>query len=856
MNKNQLAAKIWESANKMRSSIEANEYKDYILGFIFYKYLSEKEENWLLRRDYTPDDIREYVNEDDPETVQSAQQSLGYFIAYKDLFSTWIGMGADFSVDNVRTALSSFSRLISESHKKVFEGIFNTLETGLSKLGRDNRTQTKAVQDLIHLINDIPMENYDVLGYVYEYLIEKFASNAGKKAGEFYTPHEVSVLMSEIVADHLKDRSEIRIYDPTSGSGSLLLNIGHAIAKYMDDPNRIRYYAQELKANTYNLTRMNLVMRGILPDNIVTRNGDTLEEDWPYFDETDPAATYEPLYVDAVVSNPPYSQPWDPSGKENDPRFARFGLAPKSKADYAFLLHELFHLKPDGIMTIVLPHGVLFRGGEEGQIRKNLIEQNNIDAIIGLPANIFYGTGIPTIIMVLRQKRENTDILIVDASKGFEKVGKSNKLRACDIRKIVDTVTGRLDIDKYSRKISREEIRQNDYNLNIPRYVDSSEEAETWDLYASMYGGIPETELSRMQDYWQNFPSLKGELFDTDRNYANLKTSDIRQTIMENEDVKDFISRYRSVFADFGKELEEKLIDHAETVSAVKEKDQITGGLFRRFSDIPLVDKYAAYELFSDGYTEISGDLELIQAEGMECVKQVDPNMVLKKKNGRDQEVQDGWKGHVLPFELVQKTLLQEDLKAIQEKEDRLQEIPSEYTSLIDEMSEDDKEAASDALNDGNDAFVMKNVKRVVKELKQDGSGDALALAGVLTKAEALSKEEKGLKSDVKKETEALHLKTKDVIESLDDDQVRTLLQKKWIQPICDGIDALPETLLSDFAKQVQALADKYADTLEDIENEIQETEKSLSAMLSELTGDEFDMAGIRQLQKMLGGEE
>jgi type I restriction enzyme M protein len=856
MNKNQLAAKIWESANKMRSSIEANEYKDYILGFIFYKYLSEKEENWLLRRDYTPDDIREYVNEDDPETVQSAQQSLGYFIAYKDLFSTWIGMGADFSVDNVRTALSSFSRLISESHKKVFEGIFNTLETGLSKLGRDNRTQTKAVQDLIHLINDIPMENYDVLGYVYEYLIEKFASNAGKKAGEFYTPHEVSLLMSEIVADHLKDRSEIRIYDPTSGSGSLLLNIGHAIAKYMDDPNRIRYYAQELKANTYNLTRMNLVMRGILPDNIVTRNGDTLEEDWPYFDETDPAATYEPLYVDAVVSNPPYSQPWDPSGKENDPRFSRYGLAPKSKADYAFLLHELYHLKPDGIMTIVLPHGVLFRGGEEGQIRRNLIEQNNIDAIIGLPANIFYGTGIPTIIMVLRQKRENTDILIVDASKGFEKVGKSNKLRACDIRKIVDTVTGRLDIDKYSRKISREEIRQNDYNLNIPRYVDSSEEAENWDLYASMFGGIPETELSRMQDYWQNFPSLKGELFDTDGNYANLKASDIKKTIMENDDVKDFISRYHDVFADFGRELEEKLIDHAETVSAVKEKDQITGGLFRRFSDIPLVDKYAAYELFSDGYTEISGDLELIQAEGMECVKQVDPNMVLKKKNGRDQEVQDGWKGHVLPFELVQKTLLQEDLKAIQEKEDRLQEIPSEYTSLIDEMSEDDKEAASDALNDDNDAFVMKNVKRVVKELKQDGSGDALALAGVLTKAEVLSKEEKGLKSDVKKETEALHLKTKDVIESLDDDQVRTLLQKKWIQPICDGIDALPETLLSDFAKQVQALEDKYADTLEDIENEIQETEKSMSSMLSELTGDEFDMAGIRQMQKMLGGEE
>lgn len=218
----------------------------------------------------------------------------------------------------------------------------------------------------------------------------------------------------------IKDATTI---DPTSGSGSLLINIGKAVAKYMGDSDRIKYYAQELKANTYNLTRMNLVMRGILPDNIVTRNGDTLEEDWPYFDESDPVKTYEPLYVDAVVSNPPYSQNWNPADKEADPRYARFGLALKGKADYAFLLHDLFHIKSDGIMTIVLPHGVLFRGGEEGEIRKNLIENNHIDAVIGLPANIFYGTGIPTIIMVLKQKRDRTDVLVIDASKGFEKVG-------------------------------------------------------------------------------------------------------------------------------------------------------------------------------------------------------------------------------------------------------------------------------------------------------------------------------------------------------------------------------------------------------------------------------------------------
>ena len=287
------------------------------------------------------------------------------------------------------------------------------------------------------------------------------------------------------MASHLHGKNEIKIYDPTSGSGSLLINIGHSAAKYMSDANNIKYYAQELKESTYNLTRMNLVMRGIKPDNIVTRNGDTLEEDWPYFDENDPVNSYDPLYVDAVVSNPPYSQAWDPSNKEADPRYARFGLAPKGKADYAFLLHDLFHVKPDGIMTIVLPHGVLFRGGEEGEIRKNLIESNHIDAIIGLPANIFYGTGIPTIIMVLRQKRENTDVLIIDASKGFIKEGKNNKLRQSDIKRITDAYIKREEIPQFSRKVTREEIRSNDYNLNIPRYVDSSEKAEHWDIYAS-----------------------------------------------------------------------------------------------------------------------------------------------------------------------------------------------------------------------------------------------------------------------------------------------------------------------------------------------------------------------------------
>ncbi|MBB5182490.1 type I restriction-modification system subunit M [Catenisphaera adipataccumulans] len=858
MNKQQLAAKIWESANKMRSKIEANEYKDYILGFIFYKYLSDREEEWLLSREYTPEDIKEYVNEEDEETVKNTQQSLGYFIAYEDLFSTWIKMGSDFSIDNVRLALSSFIRLISPTHQNVFKDIFNTLDTGLSKLGDNTKSQTKAVSDLIHLIKDIPMDSkqgYDVLGYIYEYLLEKFASNAGKKAGEFYTPHEVSLLMSEIVAHHLQGNDEIKIYDPTSGSGSLLINIGHAVAKYIDDPNKIRYYAQELKANTYNLTRMNLVMRGILPDNIVVRNGDTLEEDWPYFEESDPIGTYDPLYVDAVVSNPPYSQNWDPSGKENDPRFARYGLAPKAKADYAFLLHDLYHLKPNGIMTIVLPHGVLFRGGEEGKIRKNLIEQNNIDTIIGLPANIFYGTGIPTIIMVLRQKRENTDVLIVDASKGFTKEGKNNKLRACDIRKIVDTVTKRQEIDKYSRRVTLEEIRSNDYNLNIPRYVDSSEEAESWDIYASMFGGIPKNEIDQLNQYWEAFPTLRKDIFGEDKTYSKVQVDDLKQVIDQNEDVKNFLAAYKKQFSNFGNVLTDVLISKAENLNVAKTEDLLSSELFERFDDIPLVDPYDAYEIFHNAYSVISTDLEMIQTEGMKAVKQVDPNMVIKKKNNKEQEIQDGWKGHILPFDLVQKTFLSDELEKIKQKESRLNEIPSEYENILSEMSEDDKETISDALKEDNDAFVMKNIKPTIKMLTKTDSVEYSELIDQLQKVEVCNKEEKSLKSQLKKDKEEIELRTKEVILNLDVNEIHIILQKKWIEPILDGIMELPESALKELQNKVNSLNNKYSDTLADIEKEIQETEAKLSEMMSDLTGSEEDIEGIREFQKLLGGD-
>lgn len=861
MNKQQLASKIWESANQMRSKIEANEYKDYILGFIFYKYLSETELEFLKKEDFTESDIQ-LLTEDDAETVEHIKRNIGYFIAYENLFSTWINKGKDFNVGNVREALSAFSRMISPAHKKLFDGIFDTLQTGLSKLGDSAASQTKAISDLLQLIKDIPMDakqDYDVLGFIYEYLIEKFAANAGKKAGEFYTPHEVSVLISEIIADHLKDRKEIQIYDSTSGSGSLLINIGTSISKHIDDKNNIKYYAQELKQNTYNLTRMNLVMRGILANNIVTRNGDTLEDDWPYFDENDPIQSYNPLYVDAVVSNPPYSQKWDSSNKEADPRYARFGLAPKAKADYAFLLHDLFHLKPDGIMAIVLPHGVLFRGGEESTIREKLIESNHIDAIIGLPPSIFFGTGIPTTITILKQKRTNTDVLIIDASKGFIKDGKNNKLRACDIKKIADTVRDRVSIPKYSQVVERDTIRANEYNLNIPRYVDSSEAAENWDIYASMFGGIPENEIDELKNYWEAFPGLRESLFEKNNAVnAKLKVVDINATITHHKAVVAFATQFNTAFQDFGSYLKDELLTNCQTVKINREKTVLSDAIFKRLEAIPLIDNYEAYQLLSDKWDVIKIDLEIIQTEGFEATKVVEPNMVMKKKNGKDVEEQNGWKGRIMPFELIQENYFKKELQSIQDKENRVLEITAEYEELLDKLSEDDKEAA--IVNEAQDAFVnaeiVKEAKRINAEVKKTKiKVEKDTVEAIILKVDELLTEEKGLKVKIKAEAIALHIATKTFIETLTDEQALAALELKWIYPLVTALNSLPTTLISTLTQKVQGLATKYQTTYADVAQEINQAEKTLATLLDDLQGNVFDQKGLNEFKSLLHGK-
>ena len=860
MNKKQLASKIWALANELRGKVPAATYKDYMLGFLFYKYLSDREENYLIKNlGYEREELPEAKEEDD-QPKKNCMDNLGYFIAYKNLFSTWINLGVDFSVENVTVALSAFERYISPAYKKVFSSIFATLSSRITDLGSTDPERTKNAGEIIKLVKSIPTDNredYDVLGFVYEYLLKNFAANAGK-AGEFYTPHEASVIMAEIIAYNLQHKETLSIYDPTSGSGSLLINIGQAVSSYLGDKNRIKYYAQELIPETYNLTRMNLVMRDILPGNIVARKGDTLDKDWPYFEDGDPDSTYDYLSVDACCSNPPYSQPWEP---REDPRFSGYGLAPKSKADYAFLLHNLYHLNSDGIMTIVLPHGVLFRGGEEGTIREQLVRKHNIDTIIGLPANLFYGTGIPTIIMVLRKVRESSDILFIDASKGFIKDGNKNKLRQRDIRKIVDTVISRKNIDRYSRLVSFDEIEQNGFNLNIPRYVDSSDKVEPHDIFALMYGGIPNAEIDseNLAPFWRQFPTLKNELFKAvNSNYSETAADNLKEIIENNADVVTFINSHNKRFSYLKPYLEKEFLSNPANIHLSSLEMKIAASIREKIDDNGLIDYYDCFEALDNVWQEILLDLETVKTQGFAAAREIDDIKVLKKdsKTKKLEEKVIGIDGRLIPFAMIQNLYFSDLADEVAALDNEITALATKKDELLDSIDPDDK---AELLKDGDSGDIdSKKLKSKIAEIKknikkgaeyEDDSYESIIMSIDETN-DKISKAKKELKA---KKT-VLDRKTEEKTKTFTDEEIYNLLVKKWIDPICDGITNLPHTLISSLEIQIDVLSKKYDTSFTELDSLISAAESSLSGMLDDLTGNDFDMHGLAKLKTLLEG--
>lgn len=487
--------KLWAMANELRGTMDASEYKNYILAFMFYRYLSEHQEEYLLKNNVIDVIDGKSINEcynsqvDESELqdyLQDISASLGYAIAPKDTWQSLIDKINDSQVipSDYQTIFDNFNKNaeLNKEAVKDFRGVFNDINLGDSRLGSSTNERAKSLNNIVKLVDSVEYkgnDGKDILGEIYEYLIGQFAASAGKKGGEFYTPHQVSKILAKVVTEGVEKSDELfSVYDPTMGSGSLLLTVGQELPK----GTPMKYFGQELNTTTYNLARMNLMMHGVSYNNMILSNADTLESDWP--DGMDAKGVDHPRSFDAVVANPPYSAKWDNNEtKLKDPRFSEYGkLAPASKADYAFILHSIYHLNNTGTMAIVLPHGVLFRGAAEGKIRETLIGKNYLDTIIGLPANLFYGTSIPTVILVLKKNRENKDILFIDASNDFEKNKNQNNLTDEHINKIINTYKERKDVEKYAHLASIEEIRENDFNLNIPRYVDTFEEEEPIDL--------------------------------------------------------------------------------------------------------------------------------------------------------------------------------------------------------------------------------------------------------------------------------------------------------------------------------------------------------------------------------------
>ena len=495
--KRMLEQQLWNIANTLRGKMNADEFRDYILGFIFYKYLSEKMEifaNDILKQDkikFTDikPGIKKYAAYKEA-VKEEALERLGYFLAPDELF-TFIaqrGMGDNKDADTFDEAKSQFilgdlqkiliniqlSTMGTESEED-FDNLFEDMDLNSTKLGKTPAARNAIIAKVLTHLDKIDFKlsdaDSDVLGDSYEYLIGQFASGAGKKAGEFYTPQEVSKILAKIVTTGKHKLKSV--YDPTCGSGSLLLRVAREVK------NVTNFYGQEMNRTTYNLARMNMILHGVHYRKFDIKQDDTLERP-QHFD----------MQFEAIVANPPFSAEWSANPLHlSDDRFSQYGkLAPSSKADYAFVQHMVYHLADNGVMAIVLPHGVLFRGGAESHIRKYLIEQKNyLDAVIGLPANIFYGTSIPTCILVFKKCRENPEnVLFIDASKEFEKVKTQNILRESHIGKIVETYRNRTEIEKYSHCASLAEIAENDYNLNIPRYVDTFEEEEEIDIQAVM----------------------------------------------------------------------------------------------------------------------------------------------------------------------------------------------------------------------------------------------------------------------------------------------------------------------------------------------------------------------------------
>lgn len=850
----EIKKRLWDGATELRGSMDASRYKDYMLGLMFYKFLSDKTLETFrttagLGRISEAELVEEYARsraELGEELDNMIQQVLGYFVAPDYLYQKWlkdINTG-DFEVQTVTDSLNNFEKTVAVTgDADDFKGLFSssTLDLSDTALGSSLHERSKNIKALIHLFADLDMvalQKSDVLGDAYEYLIGQFAMESGKKAGEFYTPRQVSEVMAQIVA---KTSNIKAIYDPTVGSGSLLLTVKKHLDKEVQ--KTLSYYGQEKNTATYNLTRMNLLLHGIRPEKMTVRNADTLAHDWP----EDSSQSNIGVQFDAVVMNPPYSvKDWNKSGlKVSDPRFELAGtLPPDSKGDFAFLLHGLFHLGTNGTMAIVLPHGVLFRGGSEGEIRQRLLEKNQIDTIIGLPSSMFTNTGIPVVVMILKKNRSAGEpVLMIDASRGFTKVGKQNVLQEKDIAKIVDTYSDRYEIEGYSHLATREEIIANEWNLNIPRYVEADNDEIPQDVDAHLYGGIPKNNIDDLQVLKKSVPEVISASFDHFRDgYVTLnkdmgqlteEVNNAPQILEKNKAVQEiaesFVAKYWDILRNLDQEsnLTELM---AEMLSEIKTE----------LSKIEFVDTYGAYQIVADIWKEnLIKDSELIAVNDFYTVGRTrEPNMVIKGSGKNKRQVQDGWVGTLVPNHLIAKHLFASEQEEIEGLKNKAQEIESQLSELVEAAKVEDSEeyeALYEALKkneegEPQDSFDSKALKAELKKATKDTTA-----FDFLKQVEKLLAEKSDTNKAIKTKEKQLKEAVEAKIEQLTDEEIDKLVYEKWFGNTVNALVALVEQPLRSELATIALLEKRYAQTLNDLDAQVSELEKAFEAMAAEL---------------------
>lgn len=803
LKKSDLYSSLWKSCDELRGGMDASQYKDYILTLLFVKYVSDKAKT-------------------DPDSLIE--------VPVGGSFEDMIAAKGDKEIgDRINKIIAKLAEA-NDLQKVIDLADFNDEE----KLGRGKEMQDR-LSKLVTIFQDLDFrgsraEGDDLLGDAYEYLMRHFATESGKSKGQFYTPAEVSRILAKLLGITAMTPFSATAYDPTCGSGSLLLKVGD------EAPNGLTLYGQEKDNATWALSKMNMILHGNEIADI--RKGDTITS--PQFTKDDELETF-----DFVVANPPFSVKSWSNGLENEfGRFTDYGRPPEKNGDYAFLLHVLKSMKSTGKAAVILPHGVLFRGNKEADIRKRLLKQGFIKGIIGLPANLFYGTGIPACIIILDKENAaaRTGVFMIDASKGFIKDGNKNRLRSQDLHKIVDVFTKQTEVERYSRMVPLSEIggSANDFNLNIPRYIDSSEPEDVQDLHAHLHGGIPESDLDALAAYWDAFPSLRSTLFNPNRpGYSDLAidVDDVQQAILDSGEFKQFATQITA-------QINEWFANHRTDLSLINEDTQpndliasLSDDLLERFRSTPLLDEYSVYEqLMSYWHSAMHDDVFMIMNDGW--ARAARPRKTIEDKVRKLSETPDlvigsgrnaaKYKMDLIPPSLVVARYFADE----QSKLDQLTVAAEEASRSLDEFTEE--HAVEDGLLAGamEDEKITKALAAArLKAAKREGSDPEEVMAlGHLIK---LYNAEAAAKRAVRDAEADLGLATLKKYSDLSDGEVKHLvLDHKWKAAVAERIDTEVIGLTLGLVSRIQLVGERYSETVESLVREIQKLEDKVAMHL------------------------